>query len=61
MGDEKLAMRAYAQKVDGERRERGLKLRCGLLQRDLEREELRKTATDRRNWRLLIEIVEREK
>ena len=35
----------------------------GLLKRDLEREgeEWRKGAIDRRNWRLLIENVERER
>ena len=34
----------------------------GLLTRDLEREgEMEKSATDRRNWRLLTENAEREK
>ena len=37
MGDEKLAKTADAQKVEGKRVERGLKLRWRLLRRDLKK------------------------
>ena len=58
MGKENLAKRADARKVEGKR---GPKLRWGLINGDLEREEWRKSAPDRRSWRLLKENVEREK
>ena len=51
---------ADAQKVEGKE---DRKCDGGLLKRDIEREgdEWTKRAPDRRNWRLLIENVEREK
>ena len=59
MGDEKLAKRADAQKVEAKRRQGRPKLWWGIVLRDLDRmrEELRKRATDRRNWRLQIEGI----
>ena len=55
MGDEKLAKRADAQKVEGM-----TEIAPGnCINSDLERvgHECRKRATDRRNWRLLTENV----
>ena len=57
MVDEKMAKRADAQNMEGKEDD------GGLLKRYIEREEeeWRKSTTDRKSWRLLIENVEREK
>ena len=60
MGDGKLAKRADAKKVEGKGRPKLQKVDC--IKRYLERvgEEWRTIIKYRRNWRLLIENVERE-
>ena len=64
MGDEKLAKKADAQKVEGKRRRRRPRMRWeDCVKRGLERVggEWRRTAKDRRSWRLVIEDAVREK
>ena len=62
MGDEKLAKRTDAQKVEGQGGEEDINCDGNCIKRNLERvgDELRKRPIDRRNLRLLIENVARE-
>ena len=64
IGEEKLAQRSDAQKVEGKRRRGRPRMQWeDWVKRDLERVggEWRTTARDRRSWRLLIKNAVREK